>query len=239
MQGFGHINIAQAGHDPLIEQKRFQVTAFALGFSGKVRSAQFVAERLNAEVCEQRVGRPFSDRAQHHKAKPAGVVVDNACAIREREHDVVMFGICAGIVDIVAKRDGLRAVFNREAAAHSQVHDQDGAVAKRDDEVFCATADGCDGSTHQTGWEIFGKREAKVCAALIDPNQALAQHDGFQSTADDFDFGEFGHSGAALGAARSGYRPNPFGEMAFPKPLSFFGTTEVGATALNTAMFRR
>ena len=108
------------------------------------------------------------------KPKAARVVVDDAGSAFEGEDDVVVLGVSAGVVDVIAEGGGGGAVLNGEAAAHAEVHDQDSGVGQRDDQVFGAAGDSLDRAALEAGGELVGKGEAQIRAALIDGDETLA-----------------------------------------------------------------
>ena len=67
----------------LVEQEGFEVGAFAVGFAGEVGSVQFVAERFDAEACEEWVLKPGVLRAQQHETE-GGAGRCRRCGLRFR-----------------------------------------------------------------------------------------------------------------------------------------------------------
>src|SRR5690606_31022795 len=54
-KSFADVDVAEPGDNPLIEQKALQVAAPAGGVAREIFGRQVWSERLDAEVCEQRM----------------------------------------------------------------------------------------------------------------------------------------------------------------------------------------
>ena len=86
-------------------------------------------------------------RNQPNQSEAARIVVDKASAIVERELDVVVARGEFGVVEVLAAMG--------QAAAHPQMHDHRGAVAKLDDQVFGAAAKALDTPALDAGRKVM------------------------------------------------------------------------------------
>ena len=68
------------------------------------------------------------------------------------------------------------------------------AVVEPDQQVFGAPVDGPHGAALDAVGELAGQRQAQVAATLDQPDDASADKFGYETAANGFDFGKFGHA---------------------------------------------
>ena len=195
MQHFGDIDIAQSGDRALIEQERFEIRLATVREDSEMLRREVAIQRLDADVGEQRVRINLGCGDQQHEPESARVVVGDGGAAAQIKRDVVVLGIVAGLVHVVADRRGMTSDRRRDCKtpAHAQMHDERVTALDRRHQILGAPAEVDHPPTFEPRGKIRRKRKSQVLASLLKPGDAHAFHDWSQPTPDGFDFGEFGH----------------------------------------------
>ena len=102
-QRLAHVDVAEAGDDALVHQEGLEVDLLAACPPGEIGRVQVVAQGLDAEAAEEGVLFDFGGRDQRHVPEAAGIVVGDDGAARHREHQVVVLGVVAVVVGVLAE----------------------------------------------------------------------------------------------------------------------------------------
>ena len=113
-------------------------------------------------------------RHHHHEAEAARVVVDDARAVGEVQHHVIVHRIGTGIVGVLAGRLARAVSQNREAARHAEMHDEVFATRQRRDQVFGATIKRDDFLTGEPFAEFLGQRKPEIRPARLEVRDTAA-----------------------------------------------------------------
>ena len=195
VQSLADIDVAQAGNQPLVEERAFEWgDPVAEKRSDRLRG-QAVAERLDPHPGEMPAGREAIRGDEVHEAEAARVVIGHRGAVRHRHDDVVVLRCAQRPVEVEIPRRQVGAVRHRhiEAPAHPEMHDQGLAGIEPGGEVLgppCQIDDGC---SREALGEALREGEAQVRAPQDHAGETGADHGGTKPAADGFDFGQFGH----------------------------------------------
>ena len=111
-------SIPQAGDQTLIEQQSFHRRFPAReGAREEIRVKRRI-ERFDAQITKMWVFVEFRNRQQQHEAETARIVVDDATAMIEMQHDMIMRCV---FVARMMKNAGRRTI-DTKSAAHAQMH---------------------------------------------------------------------------------------------------------------------
>ena len=90
MQGLAHIDVAEACNNSLIQQGGLEGRLLGAEFPCEIATVEFIAKRFHANAFQQLVGCQLTFVQHVHDAKAAGIGVNHASAIIERDHYMVM-----------------------------------------------------------------------------------------------------------------------------------------------------
>lgn len=191
VQRLADIDIAKAGDDPLIEQRRLYRHAPAPEPAGEEPRIEMVAKRLHAKPGKGGVLPKRPGRLQQHEAEAAGIVEDEPARIIEREDHMIMCAKPRHIMVETPRRLASRCMLDEEPAAHPQMDDQRLAGGKRQQEVFRPPVRRPDHRTGEALGKADGKRKTQVRAVERCALDAPALEMGRKTTTDGLDFRQF------------------------------------------------
>ncbi len=160
MQGLARVDIAEAGHDGLVEKRRLEAGFLVAARGGQQVVIERVAERLGADLAHQRMAGEVAARHDQHQTEPARIVVCHRGAGRHMEHHVVMRrGRGACTMELARHPAGI-VVAHAERAGHAEMHQQHVPGSKVRRQVFGAAANTRNGLAFQPLREVAGQRLA-------------------------------------------------------------------------------
>jgi hypothetical protein len=137
-----HIDIAKACDVPLVEQKRLEVSGSPVRSGRDVCGVQLIAERLDTHFRKMPACVDIVSGHKVHEAKPSRVIVGDAGAVFEMEHDMIVNRAFASLVGEFswARRELIRR-FDGEPTAHAKMHDERFAPLYFSNEIFGTPAE--------------------------------------------------------------------------------------------------
>ncbi len=181
-QGLADIDVAEAGDDRLVEQRRLD-----RGFPARegVREGggrKGIVERFGAEAGDQAVGVLRRGRDEIERAEAAGIDEADEGAIVGFEGQV-----------LVRQRGGI----DRHPAGHAEMDQHRQRAVEPHEHVFATAAEAFDAGAGEELHEALGDRPAQVGPGEDDPGEAAAFELGGEAAHHGFDFGEFRHGAFA------------------------------------------
>jgi len=98
VQGLARVDVAQPGHDPLIQQRRLERRLLSAAGPRQCRGIEVVRERFQSEPAQRRMCVLRVGRNQVHHAEPAWIVEDDRLSRRHVEDDVVVGRVGGGSI---------------------------------------------------------------------------------------------------------------------------------------------
>ena len=193
MQRLAHIDVAEAGHDLLVGQRRLEARRLAGAGARQHGRVERSVERLGPDLPHQRMLGELIGRHQQHQPEAARIVEDDAGAGRHVEHDMVVRPRLRARVVEAARRLRLALAAHAERAGHAEMHHQHVARGEFGKQIFRPPRERGDGRPFQPPGEIVGQRPAQVGPVRFDRDEARAHHRGRQAAADRLDLRQFGH----------------------------------------------
>ena len=184
-QRLRHIDIAESGDDPLIEQRRLDRRRPPDQRRRQNRHVELIAERFRSQALQARMIVQRVAVAKIEEAEPARVVEGYNGAALDLKAEVIM---SAG-----GRRLG---GFNVYTAGHAEMAKNDGVVGERDQNVFGPATDLAHALTGNAFGEIGGQRKSQVGAPHLDRGDGAALDRGGDAAAYGLDFGQFRHGRA-------------------------------------------
>jgi hypothetical protein len=201
VQSLANIDVAQAGHDPLVQQQGLGTLLAAREGVDEARGVEGWRQRLRPQSREPGVQVHGGGVDEVHVPEPARVVIGHAPAVVGLEdHMGVLRVRVRGVVEFARPHLALWQG-DLEASAHPQVHHQGLTAVEAGEQVLGPALQPLDPRADQALDEAVGEREAQVRAAGLDASELSAGQHGLQSAADGLDLGKFRH-GEGLGPSR-------------------------------------
>ncbi len=190
MQRLADIDVAKPRNRLLIAERGLERRGSTFERLGERRGVHLVAQGLEPEVFQQRMGLALLWREQHHVAEAARIVVGDAGAACEMKDHVIM-GRIAPARD-VRLADGL-AVIDAKGAAHAEMHEQRRAIVEPGEQILAAPLQRLDTLPFEARRKILRKRKAQIAARQLDFLENAAFENGGKPAAHGLDFGKLRH----------------------------------------------
>jgi demethylmenaquinone methyltransferase / 2-methoxy-6-polyprenyl-1,4-benzoquinol methylase len=190
-----HINVAKPCNNPLVEQGRLQRSCLAAKPRGQIICGQFIAQRFHPKIAQQLVVRT----AEIHHAEPSRIVVDDAGAVIEMEHHMIMQAFTAGL-EIHLSQIGnvpIRA-HHGEPSRHAEMQDQQLTRFHMAQNVLGAPRQRINALALKSCYKISGKWKPQVFPAQLNADNTPSHQGRLKATFNGFDFGQFGHDSYSL-----------------------------------------
>jgi len=155
-------------------KKALRFAFFALSPRRQIIGGQTRAQRFDTQPAKQRMLRLLRMRHHDHEAEPARVIVDDARAVREMQHDVIVRRNWSDGIGIIARRIAPAILQNRKPARHAEMHDQIIAARQSGNQIFRAPLKADDLLPDHPLAEALGKRKPEIGAAHFESRNAAA-----------------------------------------------------------------
>ncbi len=186
-EGFGDVDVAEAGDDGLVEQGGFYGVSAVCQRGGEGGGGEGGAQGFRAHVGEEFV-LVFGGGGHEVEAAEAAGVHEGDAPVVAGDEDHVFVGGGEG-------RDARLGVIGCDghAAGHAEVDQEGVAAGEAGEEVFAAAAEAEDAGAGEAGGEIGGQGPAQVCPVDGGVGDDTILQAGGEASHDSLDFGEFRH----------------------------------------------
>ena len=187
MKRLARIDVAQPGHDALIEQCCFQRGVFAFARTRQDFPVELRRQGLGPEPAEDGMTGQLARCQQVHCSKTARIVERDSHTRRQVEHDVI---VSSGPNRFLAGRSGCGPVrqVDPERPGHSEVHDQRVSGRQGREQILAAPRQRLDPLIFQAPLKVTRKRCAQVGPPEVDLRDPGMVEMRIESAADRLDF---------------------------------------------------